>query len=92
MRSVDLFLFRFAVMFGATQIYDFIISLLCKRMHAESNVKSSIKWNKTLPETSNLPSVFIFTECIPSDTRRISDLSSSAIKNRRKKKTLGKEI
>jgi len=46
MRSVDLFLFRFAVMFGATQIYDFIISLLCKRMHAESNVKSSIKWNK----------------------------------------------
>ena len=39
----------------------------------------------SLPEFSNLPSVFGFAECISSDTRRTSSLLSAATK-----KTLGK--
>jgi len=39
---------------------------------------------RTLPESSNLPSVFLFAECIPPGTRRISSLPSAVLK------TLGK--
>ena len=45
----------------------------------------SISFTHSLPETSNLPSVFIFAECIPSGTRRTSSLPSAELK------TLGKE-
>ena len=45
----------------------------------------------TLPETSNLPIVFRFAECIPSETRRTSSLPSAALKTLGKKKTLSKE-
>ena len=58
---------------------------------------------RTLPETSNLPSVFMFAECILSSTRQTRSLPSAALKtlgknkhsvNRRFtecKKTLGKD-
>ena len=42
----------------------------------------------SLPESSNLPSVFMFAECIPSGTRRTSSLLRFA---ECQKKTLGKE-
>ena len=45
----------------------------------------------TVPETSNLPSVFMFIECILSDTRQTSSLLSVALKTLGKKRTLGKE-
>jgi len=44
-----------------------------------------------LPDTSNLPSVFMFAEYIPSDTRRTCSLPSAALKTLGKKKTLGKD-
>ena len=40
-----------------------------------------------LPETSNLPSVFVFTECILSGTRQTSSLPSAALKTLGKKNT-----
>ena len=41
--------------------------------------------DEALPETSNLPSVFVFAECILSGTRQTSFLPSAVLK------TLGKE-
>jgi len=42
---------------------------------------------RALPETSNLPSVFMFAECIPSGTRQINSLPSAILKTLGKKNT-----
>ena len=44
-------------------------------------------FHPSLPESSNLPSVFMFAECIPSGTRRTSSLPSAALKTLGKKNT-----
>ena len=48
---------------------------------------SSTYSNHYPPKTSNLPSVFMFAECIPSGTQRTSFLSSAALKTLSKKNT-----
>ena len=46
---------------------------------------------QTLPETSNLPSVFMFAECILSGTRRTNSLPTAILKTLSKKNTRQRE-
>ena len=66
--------------------------MVAERNTVEETLAQSeeIAWSdgglRSLPETSNLPSVFIFAECINSGTRRTSSLPSAALKTPDKKK------
>ena len=60
-------------------------------LYACCNCYDNISIHLTLLETSNLPSVFTFAECIPSGTRQINSLPGAILKTLGKK-TLGKEL
>ena len=69
--------------------FDFSICMIQnrKRTHEISLAKF-----QALPETGSLPIVFLFAECISSDTRQTNSLSSAAKKTLSKATDSGSEV
>ena len=84
-------LFTFSLNLLSIFFLCFVLGCYCciKFICVSSNC--SLLGTLTLPESSNLLSVFMFAECISSDTRRTSPLPCAALKTLGKKNTRQRE-